>query len=157
MEYEGGADEIGDLVSALNTALSAIQDRQRAEREFLLEVSHELAAPLTVVGPVGTAAVVDSLLAALGPDTCYRTEHHDDLEGPPPVEVVEVSDGEVAVAGEAKVTCAPTDHRPVQPTVGYRFDHDGMIVELWQQPDLDALDQHLRSWDVAGGGGAVSP
>src|SRR5690606_10189211 len=49
VDYEGGADEIGDLVSALNTALSAIQDRQRAERELLLEVSHELAAPLTLV------------------------------------------------------------------------------------------------------------
>lgn len=47
--YEGPRDEIGDLVAALNTALSAIQDRQRAEREFLLEVSHELAAPLTLV------------------------------------------------------------------------------------------------------------
>lgn len=49
VSYAGPADEIGDLVAALNTALSAIQDRKRAEREFLLEVSHELAAPLTLV------------------------------------------------------------------------------------------------------------
>src|SRR5690606_37753811 len=47
--YAGPPDELGDLVSALNTALSAIQERKRAEREFLLEVSHELAAPLTLV------------------------------------------------------------------------------------------------------------
>lgn len=49
VEYAGPADELGGLVDALNSALSAIQERKRAEREFLLEVSHELAAPLTLV------------------------------------------------------------------------------------------------------------
>lgn len=49
VEYQGPNDEIGDLVAALNVALEAIRQRQEAERGFLLEVAHELAAPLTLV------------------------------------------------------------------------------------------------------------
>jgi ribonuclease Z len=84
--------------------------------------------PLTIVGPVGTRAVVDALLASLAPDIAYREAHHGDLEGPPPVEVVEVTDGPVDLGGEVTIRCAPTDHRPVEPSVGYRFDHDGASV-----------------------------
>ena len=84
--------------------------------------------PLTIVGPVGTRAVVDALLASLAPDIAYREAHHGDLVGPPPVEVVEVSDGPVDLGGEVAIRCAPTDHRPVEPSVGYRFDHDGASV-----------------------------
>lgn len=49
ISYSGPADEIGDLASALNTALGAIRARQEEERHFLLEIAHELAAPLTLV------------------------------------------------------------------------------------------------------------
>ncbi len=49
VEYSGARDEIGDLVAALNSALEAIAGRQEEERRFLLEVAHELAAPLTLV------------------------------------------------------------------------------------------------------------
>ncbi len=49
ISYGGPADEIGDLASALNTALGAIRTRQQEERDFLLEIAHELAAPLTLV------------------------------------------------------------------------------------------------------------
>ena len=84
--------------------------------------------PLTVVGPPGTAAVVDHILASLGPDIGYRMAHHADLGYRPPVEVVEVEDGPVDVAGEATVTCAPTDHKPVHPSTGFRFDHGGASV-----------------------------
>lgn len=85
--------------------------------------------PLTVVGPVGTRQVVDAVVAALGPDIGYRTAHHDDLAyGFPPVAVVEVDSGGVDLGGAVTVACAPTDHRPVHPTVGFRFDHDGASV-----------------------------
>src|SRR5690606_10186065 len=47
--YSGPADEIDDLVRALNSALAEIRIRQGAERSFLLEVAHELAGPLTLV------------------------------------------------------------------------------------------------------------
>lgn len=50
VDYAGPAhDEIGDLVTALNGSLGAIRQRQEAERGFLLDVAHELAAPLTLV------------------------------------------------------------------------------------------------------------
>ena len=49
VRYEGPADEVGDLADGLNLALEAIQERRERERTFLLEVAHELAAPLTLV------------------------------------------------------------------------------------------------------------
>ena len=84
--------------------------------------------PLTIVGPVGTRAAVDHLLEFLGPDISYRIAHHDDLDHPPPVEVIEVADGPVDLPGAVTITCAPTDHRPVEPSIGYHFDHDGVAV-----------------------------
>lgn len=47
--YEGPADEVADLVAGLNDALGAIHHRRERERAFLLEVAHELAAPLSLV------------------------------------------------------------------------------------------------------------
>ena len=85
--------------------------------------------PLTIVGPVGTQRVVDAIVDSLGPDIGYRTAHHDDLSyGFTPVRVIEVADGEIDLGGNVHVSCAPTDHRPVHPTVGFRFDHDGSSV-----------------------------
>ncbi len=82
---------------------------------------------LTIVGPVGTQEVVDHIVASLGPDIGYRIEHHEDLQGYgfTPVKVIEVSDGEIDLGGTVKISCAPTDHRPVHPTVGFRFEHEG--------------------------------
>ena len=84
--------------------------------------------PLTIVGPVGTRAVVDHIVASLEPDIGYRIAHHDDLEAPPQVDVIEVSEGPVELPGEVSVRCAPTDHKPVEPSLGFRFDHDGVSV-----------------------------
>lgn len=47
--YSGPNDELGALVGALNASLRAIRSRQEDERAFLVEVAHELAAPLTLV------------------------------------------------------------------------------------------------------------
>jgi two-component system, OmpR family, sensor kinase len=47
--YRGPRDEGHDLATGLNEALGAIRRRREAERAFLLEVAHELAAPLTLV------------------------------------------------------------------------------------------------------------
>lgn len=47
--YRGPDDEVAELARALNAALEAIAERQRAERDALAEVAHELAAPLTLV------------------------------------------------------------------------------------------------------------
>jgi ribonuclease Z len=99
--------------------------------------------PLTIVGPVGTRTVVDHLLAALAPDITYRLAHHDDLEAPPEIHVIEVSDGPVELPGAATVACAPTDHKPVEPSVGYRIEtSDGAVVVAGDTVGCEGLD-HL--------------
>ena len=84
--------------------------------------------PLTIVGPAGTRRVVAGIGESLGPDISYRTAHHDDLGYPPPVEVIEVAEGEIYLGGDVRISCAPTDHRPVEPTVAFRFDYGGSSV-----------------------------
>jgi len=88
--------------------------------------------PLTIIGPVGTKSVVDHLLASLEPDIEYRLAHHEDLDHRPPVTVVEVSEGPIRLpdgqGGLVEISCAQTDHRPVEPSVGFRFDFDGAGV-----------------------------
>ena len=88
------------------------------------------AAPLPVIGPIGTERFVEATLAMLALDISYRIDHHDDLEEPPRVEVEEADDGVVFDDGEVRITVSPTDHRPVHPTVGYRIDAGGRSVVL---------------------------
>jgi two-component system, OmpR family, sensor kinase len=47
--YAGHSHEVRALTDALNATLTAIRERSRRERAFLLEIAHELAAPLTLV------------------------------------------------------------------------------------------------------------
>ena len=91
--------------------------------------------PLPIIGPPGTAEVVEATLRAFGFDIGYRIAHHADLTAPPPVEVHEYTDGVVwdaAVEGHAGVliTAGPTDHRPVEPTIGFRVEFAGTAVAL---------------------------
>ena len=72
--------------------------------------------------------VVDATLAALGPDREYRLAHHADLTWEPQVEVAEVEPGQKFEAGASTVAVGRTDHRPVEPTVGYRIEQDGAAV-----------------------------
>jgi len=86
--------------------------------------------PVRIIGPPGTREVVGHILASLGPDIGYRLAHHHDLDQPPLLEITE-TDGEgqpdVSVGG-VRVTTAPTDHRPVEPSIAFRFDHDGVAA-----------------------------
>lgn len=84
--------------------------------------------PLTIVGPIGTQRVVDHIMASLEPDIGYRIAHHQDLSYRPQVNVVEVTQGSVDIEGEVTITCDQTDHKPVEPSVGYRFEHAGAVV-----------------------------
>ncbi len=81
--------------------------------------------PLKLYGPVGTAQVVRSTLEAFAPDISYRLAHHDDLTWQPPVEVVELSAGQVVELGAMTIRSEATDHAPVHPTLGYRFEAEG--------------------------------
>ena len=86
--------------------------------------------PLPIIGPPGTEAVVEATLAALAPDISYRIAHHADITEPPSVQVYEYTDGQVWDADGVRITVAPTDHRPVEPTIAFRIEYDGTSVVL---------------------------
>jgi len=87
-------------------------------------------APLPIIGPPGTKAVVEATLAALAPDISYRIAHHADITSPPEIVVSEYTHGQVWDQGGVRITVAPTDHRPVEPTIAFRVDYDGASVVL---------------------------
>lgn len=107
------------------------------------------AQPLVIAGPVGTQAVVDHLLAALALDISYRLAHHEDLTTPPPVEVIEVGPGDVPVPGTIAVRCEATDHRPVAPTLAYRFELGGAsVVTAGDTVPCEGLDRLATGADA---------
>jgi len=87
-------------------------------------------APLPIIGPPGTAETVEATLKAFGHDIGYRIAHHADLNGPPPIEVHECTEGPVWDRDGVTIRVAPTDHRPVVPTIGFRIEFDGASVVL---------------------------
>jgi len=87
-------------------------------------------APLPVIGPPGTAEVVEATLKAFGHDISYRIAHHADLNAPPPIEVHEHTDGPVWDRDGVSIRVAPTDHRPVAPTIGFRIEEGASSVVL---------------------------
>ena len=99
--------------------------------------------PLQIIGPPGTAEVVEATLKAFGHDIGYRIAHHADLTSPPPIEVHEHTDGLVWDRDGVTIRVAPTDHRPVAPTIGFRIEFDGASVVLAGDtvpcPTLDEL------------------
>jgi ribonuclease Z len=114
-------------------------------------ISSPAAGPLPVYGPVGTRKMVDGLLAMLDQDEHYRLEHHADLrEGHGmKVEVVEVSPGDSISIEGVEVTVHATDHRPVDPTVGYRIAHEGVIAALAGDTiPCDGLYEMCRDADI---------
>jgi ribonuclease Z len=86
--------------------------------------------PLPVVGPPGTRAFVERTVTMLRDDIGWRIAHHGDLNWEPECVVDEVTEGYAWEGDEVTVTCAPTAHKPVHPTVGYRIDYDGASVVI---------------------------
>jgi ribonuclease Z len=104
---------------------------------------------LAVAGPTGTRTVVDGLLAMLGPDISYRLAHHADLTWSPRVDVQELTPGVVLDDGDLRIVAAATDHRPVEPTLAYRFEHDGRsIVVAGDTVPCPTLDELCAGADV---------
>ena len=102
-----------------------------------------------MIGPPRTQEVVDGILASLRPDIEYRLAHHDDLTWDPIVDVFEVSDGVALQEADVRVSTAPTDHRPVHPTNGYRIEHDGRsVVIAGDTVPCDGLDRLCAGADA---------
>ncbi|KKC03419.1 ribonuclease Z [Mycobacterium nebraskense] len=87
-------------------------------------------APLPIIGPPGTAETVEATLQAFRHDIGYRIAHHADLNAPPAVEVHECTEGAVWDRDGVSIRVAPTDHRPVAPTIGFRIDYGTASVVL---------------------------
>jgi ribonuclease Z len=105
--------------------------------------------PLRVFGPPGTGAVVDGMRAMLAHDVSYRLAHHADLAWEPQLEVVEVVSGVVLDEAGVRVVATATDHRPVEPTLGYRIEHDGRSVVLaGDTVPCEGLDELCQGADV---------
>jgi len=104
---------------------------------------------LRVFGPPRTREVVDGLAAMLRPDVEYRLAHHADLTWEPQVDVVELTPGVVLDEDGLRVVAARTDHRPVEPTLGYRVECDGRAVVLaGDTVPCSGLDELCRGADV---------
>ena len=86
--------------------------------------------PLPIIGPPGTAETVEAMLKAFGHDIGYRIAHHADLTAPPAVEVHEYTEGMVWDRDDVSIRVAPTDHRPVAPTIGFRIESGPTSVVL---------------------------
>jgi len=107
--------------------------------------------PLRVIGPPGTRAMIDALLAMLALDQQYRHDHHDDLRagGELTVNVEEVTPGDSFTIGDITATVHETDHRPVRPTIGFRLEHDGKKVALAGDTiPCSGLDEMCRDADA---------
>ncbi|WP_158168285.1 ribonuclease Z [Mycolicibacterium smegmatis] len=99
------------------------------------------APPLPIIGPPGTAEVVEATLKAFGHDIGYRIAHHDDLTAPPPVEVHEHTEGVVWDRDGVVIRVGPTDHRPVTPTIAFRVEHaDASVVAAGDSVPCATLD-----------------
>lgn len=107
--------------------------------------------PLHVWGPPGTRAMIDALLTMLEPDQAYRLSHHDDLraQGPLRVEVTELSDGDRVNIPDLEISVHATDHRPVEPSIGFRIDHAGTVAAIaGDTVPCAGLDSLCRDADV---------
>jgi ribonuclease Z len=105
--------------------------------------------PLRILGPARTGAVVDAMRAMLGPDVEYRLAHHPDLTWEPQLEVTELAAGVALDEPGLRVIAATTDHRPVEPTLGYRVESGGKAVVIaGDSVPCAGLDELCRGADV---------
>ncbi|HEY2501891.1 MAG TPA: ribonuclease Z, partial [Mycobacterium sp.] len=99
-------------------------------------------APLPIIGPPGTADTVEATLNAFRHDISYRIAHHADLNAPPAVEVHEYIEGPAWDRDGVSIRVAPTDHRPVAPTIGFRIEFgDASVVLAGDTVPCSSLDE----------------
>jgi len=107
------------------------------------------ALPLPMIGPVGTQQFIDDTLTMLAPDIGWRIDHHEDITSSPEVSVSEVEAGVVFEDHEVRIIAAPTEHKPVHPTVAYRIEAEGAAMVLaGDTVPCPALDDLCAGADV---------
>ena len=104
---------------------------------------------LPIIGPPGTQQVVDGMNAMLALDVGYRIAHHDDLNWGPQLEVSEIGPGVALERDGVRVIAAKSDHKPVEPTLAFRIEHDGSSVVLaGDTVPCEGLDELCQGADV---------
>jgi ribonuclease Z len=93
--------------------------------------------PLPVLGPTGTAEVVNGFNTAYAQDARYRHAHHGDTVAPLAGHGMTAQEWPLPAPGEStivldrdgvRVAMFAVDHAPVSPAVGYRIDYAGRSV-----------------------------
>lgn len=104
---------------------------------------------LAIYGPRGTQQFVERQLSALELDVGYRIAHHDPLTDGPKVKVHELDPGDRFEIGGVGVLADATEHAPVKPTLGFRFEHDGATAALAGDTiPCEGLDRLVRGVDA---------
>lgn len=88
--------------------------------------------PLKVLGPKGSKAVIDAVIASCAIDVGYRKAHHGDKwsDNAVAADVTECEPGVIYDQDGLRITMFNVDHHPIDPAVGYRFDYDGKSVVI---------------------------
>lgn len=97
---------------------------------------------LDIYGPPGIATFVERQMHALEADIGYRIAHHDELTEPPKFTITELEPGDAFTIGDVEVTTAATEHAPVRPSIGFRFQHgDSSAALVGDTIPCDGVDQ----------------
>lgn len=101
--------------------------------------------PTQVVGPVGTAQIVDGFNMAYQIDSTYRTAHHGAKIANPDsfgaaAREVDLGSGSQVVYNQdgVTITAFKVSHEPVSPAFGYRVDYKGRSVAISGDTAYDA-------------------
>jgi ribonuclease Z len=106
--------------------------------------------PLTVYGPSGVDEVTEAINAGYRMDRKYRTGHHGADLLPPALGVLRhetIAPGVILEDGDLKITAYVSEHPPIEPAVGYRFDYKGRSVVI--SGDSNVTDETQRITDGA--------
>jgi ribonuclease Z len=104
---------------------------------------------LRVFGPPRTTEVMAGMRAMLQPDVEYRIAHHEDLTWEPSTDIAEVTTGTILEENGVRVVVAGTDHRPAEPTIAFRVEHEGTAVVLaGDTVPCPGLDELCRDADI---------
>ena len=128
---------VGDIDALLLTHFHSDHIDGIGELAMLSWVNAANTAPLPVLGPPGTSAVVDGFNTAYAADARFRHAHHGDAVAPMSGRGMQASEFPVPPPKESVVVLQregvtvrmfAVNHAPVDPAVGYRIEYAGRAV-----------------------------
>jgi len=147
---------MGEISAQLLTHFHSDHIDGLGEMAMMRWVSAANTSPMTVIGPLGTATVVEGFNRSYSFDAQYRHAHHSDLVAPlsgtgmvaqeftPPAEGERVT---IFEKDGLSISAFAVDHEPVHPAVGYRFDYKGRSVvisgDTAKSANLEAMSQDV--------------